>query len=229
VNWKVPEAVRTASFCGIAAANVKGGTLSAMFGWSIFSTRFNSASKPKPSQEATRKEFQPCAILIIDEVSTLTQGHFGLLDTSLRLLRPNEHDQPAGGFNLLLIGIVPHTFKVGDFLQLGPMSGARIFSVPLQEEKDKQLSLAKRELLKGKETYTEVQHKKKVANIDENWINREKGYRLYQRITYVVTLTENWRHRLNPSWVQILNRWRRGVFTDEDVAYANSTCKSDGI
>lgn len=107
-NWKVPDSVRTASFCGIAAANVKGGTLSSMFGWSIFTSSFSSPSKPKPSQEASRKEYQACAILIIDEVSTLTQGYFGLLDTSLRLLRPGERDQPAGGFNLLLIGIIDY-------------------------------------------------------------------------------------------------------------------------
>jgi hypothetical protein len=104
-NWKVPDSVRTTSFCGIAAANVKGATLTSMFGWSIFSTSFNNSTKPKPEQEASRKDFQAVAVLIVDEVSTLKQGYFGLLDTSLRLLRPNEQNLPAGGFNLLLIGM----------------------------------------------------------------------------------------------------------------------------
>jgi hypothetical protein len=76
-----------------------------MFGWSIFSTSFQVPSKPKPSLESTQKDFAGVAILIVDEVSTLTQGYFGLLDTSLRLLRPRNIHTPAGGFNLLLIGI----------------------------------------------------------------------------------------------------------------------------
>ncbi len=109
------------------------------------------------------------------------------------------------------------------------MSGARVFSEPLEQEKAKQVALAERELQKGSEEYTEVEHKKKLDNIDINWINRFKGYKLYQKISYVVTLKDNWRHRSNPVWVAILNRWRRGIFTAEDVAYANETCKHKSI
>jgi hypothetical protein len=117
----------------------------------------------------------------------------------------------------------------GDFLQLGPVAGSRVFSLPLQEEKAKLISVAEIKLRKGYDDYTEIEHKKKLANIDSNWLNRKKGYELYRKITYVVTLKDNWRHASNPVWVIILNRWRRGIFYDADVAYANSTCKFSGI
>jgi hypothetical protein len=109
------------------------------------------------------------------------------------------------------------------------MGGARIFTEPLQEEKNLEIAAAEKELMKKHKKYTEEDHKRKLANIDSNWINRFKGFNLYQKITFVVTLKDNWRHRINRVWVNILNRWRRGIFTDEDVAYANNTCKVEGI
>jgi hypothetical protein len=117
-NWKVPGAVRTSSFCGIAASAIKGSTLSSMFGWKFMGIGYTS-SNPKPNTDVCKKDFASVALLVIDEVSTLTQAHFGLLEDSLSQLR--KSDLPAGGFNLLLLG---------DFLQLGPVSGCRIFVKP---------------------------------------------------------------------------------------------------
>ena len=210
-NWKVPGAVRTSSFCGIAASAIKGSTLSSMFGWKFMGIGYTS-SNPKPSTDICKKDFASVALLVIDEVSTLTQAHFGLLEDSLSQLR--KSDLPAGGFNLLLLG---------DFLQLGPVSGCRKFVKPNEIDLNVKKRNAKQELTRGE--IDQSQCDKKIRNADSTYLYRLRGYELYSKINYVVTLRENWRHKGNSFWVEILNRWRIGNFIESDIAYANRICK----
>jgi hypothetical protein len=103
-NWKVPNSVRTASYNGIAAANIGGFTLSSMFGWSIYKIGYSGKeSNTKPETAACREDWSSVIILIVDEVSTLQQAHLGLLEDSLCRIS-NDQQLVAGGFNLLLIG-----------------------------------------------------------------------------------------------------------------------------
>lgn len=42
--------------------------------------------------------------------------------------------------------------------------------------------------------------------------------------TQVVYLTENMRHAQHPTWVTVLDAFRRGLYAEEHVAYINGTC-----
>ena len=49
------------------------------------------------------------------------------------------------------------------------------------------------------------------------------GYQVYRKINFVVSLRENFRHRHDLKWVDILtNRLRYGTLTQEDLDYINS-------
>ena len=90
---------------------------------------------------------------------------------------------------------------VGDWLQQQPVSGIAAF-------------VTDRELL-GRES--------RQASTDKN-LFRLRGSQVYQAINHVVILKENERHRSDPRWAAILNRWRYGTYNEDDIAYVNAKC-----
>lgn len=91
---------------------------------------------------------------------------------------------------------------VGDWLQQLPVAGMPAFKAPIPET---------------------VLGKIKKAEVSK-YLDRIRGHQAYRAINYVVVLDENMRHRRDPVWRDILNRWRVGNFREEDIALVNVTC-----
>ena len=53
--------------------------------------------------------------------------------------------------------------------------------------------------------------------------SKMQGFLLYQAINNVVILTQNMRHINAPMYSAILDRWRVGNYTQEDLDYVNAT------
>ena len=50
------------------------------------------------------------------------------------------------------------------------------------------------------------------------------GYEAYMSINYVVSLTQNHRHKSNPHWVHMMNRIRMGLTSEDDMNTLNNAC-----
>ncbi|KAF4136228.1 PIF1-like helicase, partial [Phytophthora infestans] len=64
-------------------------------------------------------------------------------------------------------------------------------------------------------------------NNTTTYFARIRGIRAYQQINEVVFLEENMRHRVDPKWAEILERWRYGNYTEDDIDYVNNQCYND--
>lgn len=57
-----------------------------------------------------------------------------------------------------------------------------------------------------------------------DYLARSRGIEVYKRISVVIMLEENMRHRSDPRWRTILDRWRYGNYREEDIEYVNDVC-----
>jgi hypothetical protein len=210
-NWNLPDTIQTTSFNGIAAVNIFGVTLCSMFGWTFWTVQ-QDRSKTKSAE--ARKKYAPLILLIVDEISTLKQHYGGMLDLSLRDVK-DKAEVPAGGVHLLFIG---------DNLQLYPIGGKPMFEVPVRADIE--------EMISGTQAQETTKPKRKKQKIDALPITdpishtfdlAAKGKELYDRITSVVTLTVNMRHK-STILAQLLDRWRVGDHRQADVDLINATC-----
>lgn len=211
-NWNLPGTIKTCSFNGIAAVNVLGQTLSSMFSWSR-----KGFTPGTLTSKSHRDRFAPVILLVVDEISTLGQHFLGGLDLSLREIKDNP-DRLAGGIHLLMIG---------DFLQMPPIAALSVFehvhkvTVDKLEEEAKQNETPDLPRRKNRKQKIIATLEPKVPSMFDLCV---KGKNLYDRVNTVVYLAENMRHRSNPKWASILDRWRKGIFIQEDLDYVNGIC-----
>lgn len=99
----------------------------------------------------------------------------------------------------LLLGGV-HFLMAGDWLQQGPVAKRKVYLDPDNNCDDN------------------------ICNDNDTARLCNEGYQVYSNINFVVFLEKNWRHRGNPFWAQLLSRWRRGDFRQEDLDFVNRTC-----
>ncbi|ETP31440.1 hypothetical protein F442_19695 [Phytophthora nicotianae P10297] len=57
-----------------------------------------------------------------------------------------------------------------------------------------------------------------------HYLERIRGNTVYKAVNYVVILDENMRHRDDPQWRDILNRWRVGNYLSSDIDIVNAMC-----
>ncbi|ETO75400.1 hypothetical protein F444_09003 [Phytophthora nicotianae P1976] len=95
-----------------------------------------------------------------------------------------------------------HVLFVGDWLQQLPVAGCPAFSVPDPG----------RDVNKMK--HSDATH----------YLERIRGNTVYKAVNYVVILDENMRHRDDPQWRDILNRWRVGNYLSSDIDIVNAMC-----
>lgn len=66
------------------------------------------------------------------------------------------------------------------------------------------------------------------------YLDRLRGAEAYRHVNTVVILDENMRHRGDPQWKNILQRWRHGIYVQADIDLVNRICYeqnwgSDGV
>jgi hypothetical protein len=143
------------------------------------------------------------------------QHFLGGLDLSLREIK-DKPDRLAGGIHLLMIG---------DFLQMPPIAALSVFEHVHKEAVDK----LEEEAAKQNDTPFPRRRKQKInatlaPKVPSMFDLCTKGKNLYDRANTFVYLEENMRHRSNPKWASILDRWRKGDFRQEDLDWVNSIC-----
>jgi hypothetical protein len=205
-NWNLPDSIQTTSFNGIAAVNIFGVTLCSLFGWSPFAVELD---RKKTRSAEARNKFAPLIMLIVDEISTLKQQFGGKLDLSLRDVK-DRAEIPAGGVHLLFIG---------DNLQLYPIGGRPLFEVPIREDIE-EIIAQEDQPKRSKKQKTALP---KLDPVSYTFDVASKGKELYDRITCVVTLTENMRHK-SRVLSELLDRWRIGDHQQRDIDLINETC-----
>jgi hypothetical protein len=194
VSWERPNAVKTMAFQGVAAQAANGETIHKCFGWRLHGVDDNW--RPNADQEQT---FAAVKLIIIDEISTTYAKFIGQIDICLRKIR--QRDAVLGGI---------HTLFVGDWLQQLPVEGKAAF-----ERYPASRSLSSRR----NPHENERGQQKSVA-----CLQHVRGTIVYEQMTTVVILTENMRHRSDPTWAAILDRWRFGTYTQADIEVVNQTC-----
>lgn len=126
-----PMAVTATAFTGNAAQNVDGLNVHALLGWLPF-MEYNS--------EVTHKQkliFAQTSLLIIDEVSAMSQELLGCINHLFKRMAPPERKTRLfGGMHILI---------VGDWLQLPPTAKASLFTPPIDTECNANIYRAKRE------------------------------------------------------------------------------------
>jgi hypothetical protein len=113
-SWGFEGSILTTAHTGIAAVNVWGQTLYSLFKWSL---KIKERRK-KPTMKM-KAIFSGVTLIIIDEVSMLSQHLLGRVDQTLKLLKGNS--QVLGGVHLLM---------VGDWLQQAPIRSPPLFQEP---------------------------------------------------------------------------------------------------
>jgi hypothetical protein len=101
-------------------------------------------------------------------------------------------------------------------------STGALYHTPLPKDKEAAIKALDREILRGK--VDPAKREKRVETIKKSWLYRLRGHTLYSKLNFVVTLTQNWRHRKETRWVNILSRFRLGNFLGQDVDYVNEVC-----
>lgn len=95
-----------------------------------------------------------------------------------------------------------HVLLVGDWLQQLPVAGQPAFI-----------------------TADEVIQLRRRHSID--YLDRVRGIKAYRSLNSVVILTENMRHRRDPVWRDILDKWRVGNYEDADIDHVNKTAHDE--
>ena len=110
--WERPDAVMVCAFTGSAAQNAGGTTIHSLFGWSPLNMNYSSTLLLKT-------KFARVKIIIIDEISAVSQSLVGYMNLVLKDIRNSK--EIFGGL---------HSLLVGDWLQLPPTAGNTLFSTP---------------------------------------------------------------------------------------------------
>jgi hypothetical protein len=148
----------------------------------LFGWGLHGPTKRWSPNERQRERFARLRLLIIDEVSTTDAKMIGMVDAALRLVLGHT-DEFFGGIDVLF---------VGDWLQQLPVMGVPAFvDAPPCPQLRKQNSPMPRET--------------------SAYMMRVKGIEAYKRVNNIIILTENMRHKSDPVWRAILDRWRAGV------------------
>lgn len=56
------------------------------------------------------------------------------------------------------------------------------------------------------------------------YFDRVREFEVYKNVDCVVMLIENMRHRSDPTWRDILRRWRYGDYIQSDIDFVNRIC-----
>jgi hypothetical protein len=153
-SWSTPERtglVRTCAAQGIAACLINGATIHSLFD---IGRRTNRRDTSRLSERVQRMCDQ-LAVLIVDEVSMVSQDHLHTLDHRLRVA--TQVDKPFGGI---------HVVFGGDFAQLPPVGCPPVYIPPAtSSEADGNSNPRRRNLLMGYNLWRMV---KTVVILEEN-------------------------------------------------------------
>eukprot|EP00971_Amphidinium_carterae_P166904 3307661-Amphidinium_carterae.2 len=117
--------VMVAAPTGCAAHNIGGMTLHAACALPVFESGVGRKSDAGPpggqKLESMRELWTKVGLLIIDEVSMVSEEMLHDIDAHLRAYRVREKTKPFGGLSLIMMG---------DFYQLPPVNGRPVFKSP---------------------------------------------------------------------------------------------------
>ncbi|OWZ23257.1 putative mitochondrial protein [Phytophthora megakarya] len=195
-SWVSRDALKTVAYQGVAAEAVNGQTIHNLFKWGI-----EKGSRRKRYSIKDKESFANLKLLIMDEVSTTDASIVGMMDSALRELK-NQPNKRFGGVHVLF---------AGDWFQQLPVAGYPVF---VEQPPLPGLPLRK----------TPVDSRSN----DEatTYLLRQRGIDSYRAINEVVMLEENMRHRNDPIWRDILERWRYVDYRKDDIDLVNRRCCS---
>lgn len=116
------NAVYVTASTGVAACNLNGTTLHSFAGAGLGKGTLDVIAKKIATRADSLNRWRQAKVLIVDEVSMITNDFFELLDKIGRRFRPDKH-LPFGGIQLVLCGDFCQLGSINDDEMINPSSG----------------------------------------------------------------------------------------------------------